>query len=202
MANARMTEISPEGIEVYQNDINLYCNEYLENILHIDSDNIQPDNYKEISASFPDMLLYIRDRITPPPHDDIELMDKVFDVYVRLCLRMRQLPTVGMYGTLVRTAPSTFSDWNNQEYRNNDERYSKSVKRWKEVCKQYLINSLQNSSGGSINRIFIAKACFGLVETSPAPVQEIVSGITTTAQEIAERHRAAAELPIPEEPED
>lgn len=57
------------------------------------------------------------------------------------------------------------------------------VKKWKETCKNFLVDSLQNSTGTDANRIFIAKAAYGMAET--APVQAAPPERIRTPEEIA-----------------
>ncbi|KSV59890.1 hypothetical protein ASU35_17805 [Acetivibrio ethanolgignens] len=39
-----------------------------------------------------------------------------------------------------------------------------------EYIKNFLDNSLQNSRGTDANKIFVAKAAYGMVETAPVPI--------------------------------
>ncbi|MFW5675142.1 MAG: hypothetical protein ACOCNL_02515 [Acetivibrio ethanolgignens] len=39
-----------------------------------------------------------------------------------------------------------------------------------EYIKNFLDNSLQNSCGTDANKIFVAKAAYGMVETAPVPI--------------------------------
>ncbi len=121
------------------------------------------------------------------------------------------LPTLECFSMLISINPSTLSRWSSGEFRTNiyydskgnyikdfaawqlnhqGEQYrvepstahSQTVKKWKETCKNFLVNSLQNSKGVDANKIFIAKAAYGMVETAPVPVQN------------AEQHRTAEQI--------
>ena len=157
------------------------------------------------------MILYIADNIEKPDNNDIELLDNIFNIYIRLCVKYNMLPTLECFSMLININPSTLSKWSSGEYRNNiyydsegnyikdfaawqlnhrGEQYraepstthSQAVKKWKDICKNFLVNSLQNSKGVDANKIFIAKAAYGMVETAPVPVQN------------AEQHRTAEQI--------
>ena len=55
------------------------------------------------------------------------------------------------------------------------------------------MNSLQNSKGVDANKIFIAKAAYGMVETAPIPVANQEQH--RTAEQIAADYGSAAALP-------
>ena len=125
---------------------------------------------KNIPQSAAAMMFYISDRIEKPSHDDIEQLDKVFQAYVKICCKYGILPTLELFGILIQTSPSTFSDWQNGEYRVTSA-HGKTVKKWKETCRGLVVNRLHNSPGGNVNLIFCAKACYGMVETAPVPIE-------------------------------
>lgn len=150
-----------DGIEVYQHDIYYYADEYIKQELDGDAD--------KLSKRFRDMILYISDRIPKPDHDDIVLLDKIFDIYVRLCSKYERLPTIECYCLLTKIHRSTLNDWGNGVYRSSDKRYADAQKRWLEVCKSFAIDELSNSKVANVNLIFVSKAAYGLRETSPIP---------------------------------
>ena len=67
------------------------------------------------------------------------------------------------------------------------------MKKWKNICKNFLINSLQNSRGTDSNKIFIAKAAYGMVETAPVLVANPEQH--RTAEQIAADYSTAGDLP-------
>lgn len=212
-----------DGIEVYTHEIYRLSDQYIAE--ELDS----KDDIYDVSV-FTGMILYISDNIQKPSNDDIQLLDDIFNIYIRLCCKYRILPTLECFGMLINVNPSTFSKWVSGEYRtqlyydlsgnrildinawrlaHKGEEYraepsslhSQAVKKWKNICKNFLVNSLQNSKGTDANKIFIAKAAYGMVETAPALVQnpeQAQRSIEQIQQERAQRlgETSAKELPV------
>nr|DAU27658.1 MAG TPA: bacterial regulatory protein [Caudoviricetes sp.] len=186
------TTVTEQGIEVYENDIYRLVDEYINTVLQVTPEEF--DTQKEYKAtvadSFVDMIFYIADRIPKPSNDDIELLDNIFNIFVRVCSKYNVLPTLEVFSFLVNINRSTFSDWMRGDYRTSSS-HGITVKKWFDICKNCTVNRLNNQPGTNANLIFVAKAAYGMAET--APVQ--------TAQQIADKHRAALELPEMERPE-
>lgn len=171
------------GSEIYQNEINRLADEYIQQELKINPDDIKDsDNRKMIIDNFPDLIFYIADRIQKPSHDDITLLDDIFSTYERLCCRHGVLPTLEGFSNLVSINRATFSDWANGEYR-KDTGHGNAVKRWRAACKAQLVNSLHQGAGANVNRIFIAKSCYGMRETSPLPLETTDSNRPVLSQD-------------------
>ena len=158
----RNTIKTADGVELYLNQLYILADEFIENEY--------VGEEKNISQSAAAMMFYIADRIEKPQHD-VELLDKMFDSFVRICSKYQILPTLELFGLLTSINPNTFSAWGNGEYRDVTPAFSLAVKKWKAVCRGLLINKLSNSPGGNVNLIFIGKSCYGLVETAPVPVE-------------------------------
>ena len=175
--------IKADGVEVYRNKINQLADEYIQVELKIDPDDVkEPENKKLIMDNFPDMIFYIADRIQRPSHDDIDLLDEIFEIYKRLCIRYSVLPTLEMFAGLVGIHNSTFSDWGSAKYRINSA-HSQTVKKWKAECGAQLVNYLHQSRGGDINKIFVAKAVYQMRETTPIQVGTIDSQAPALSQD-------------------
>ncbi len=174
------------GIEVYEHDIYAFTDRYIKEELNGDE--------SKVKGRFPALLLYIHDRVPRPSNDDIELLDGLFDIFVRLCARYETLPSLEGFSFLTGISNSTFTDWRNGEYRKSSG-HGRSVKRWKDICRAFLVDKLSNSSKPEVNLIFLGKANFGMRETSPVPAEEITSGPTLTREEIAARFEGFKELP-------
>lgn len=203
--------VNSNGTEVYLHDIHRYADEYIERELNGDKE--------KAGESFVDMIFYIADRIEKPSNDDIELLDGIFDIFVRLCAKYRVLPTLEVFSFLVGINRSTFTDWSNGEYRNkiyytvdgerikdintwrfnhrgeeyrevSSDTYSLTTKKWFNVCKSFTINKLHNKPGTDANLIFIAKAAYGMRETAPVPVE-----IEHKYQRLASREELGLEVP-------
>ena len=118
------------------------------------------------------MFFYIADRIPKPSHEDIDLLDRIFDIYVRLCAKYRILPTLEMFSFLVQTHRSTFTDWKNGTHRASTTAYSDTVKKWFDTCKAFVVDRLSNQYGTNANLIFVAKSAYGMRENVPLPDPE------------------------------
>lgn len=212
------------GAEIYTSKIL----ELADNFIDCELDEKRRENIYNNSSIFMSMILYISDNMDKPDNNDIELLDSIFNIYIRLCTKYNMLPTLECFSMLININPSTLSKWSSGEYRTNvyydskgeyikdfaawqlnhrGERYrvepstahSQAVKKWKETCKNFLVNSLQNSRGTDANKIFIAKAAYGMVETAPIPVQNQEQH--RTAEQIAADYGPQTALPGDVEPD-
>ncbi len=211
-----------DGIEVYTHEIYRLSDEYIRTELN------NPDDIYDVSV-FTGMILYISDNISKPSNDDIQLLDDIFNIYIRLCCKYRILPTLECFSMLIKVNPNTISAWINGEYRNTvyydmngnyikdintwrlnhkgeeyrtepSSSYSLTAKKWKSICKNFLVNSLSNTRGTDANKIFIAKAAYGMVETAPALVQnpeQAQRSIEQIQQERAQRLGETAQKSLP-----
>lgn len=152
---------SETGIEVYQNDIYRLVDEYIDTELDGDSESV--------GDNFVSMIFYIADNIQKPSNDDIELLDNLFNIYVRICAKYKVLPTLEVFSFLVGIDRNTFTDWSMGRYRVNTA-HGSTVKKWFNICKSFTLNRLHNQSGTNANLIFIAKAAYGMAETAPVQV--------------------------------
>lgn len=190
--------VNVQDVDIYLDNINIYADEYINTVLCISPDN---ENYKkEVSDSFVDMIFYIADHIQKPSNDNIELLDKMFNTYVRLCSKYHVLPTLEVFSFLVGINRTTFTDWMNGVYRINSS-HGDTAKKWFDICKNCAINRLHNQTGTNANLIFVAKAAYGMAETAPVQAAQQYGQPQQTAQQIAEKHKAALQLPEMEKPE-
>lgn len=183
--------------EVYLSNINIYADEYINTVLCVSPDS---ENYrKEVADSFVDMIFYIADHIQKPSNDDIELLDHMFSVFVRLCSKYHVLPTLEVFSFLVGINRSTFSDWMRGDYRTATA-HGYTTKKWFDICKNCTLNRLHNQPGANANLIFVAKAAYGMAETAPVQADHVQSIPQQSAQQIADRYKDALELPEMERP--
>ena len=171
-----------DGIEVYKHNINYYADEYIRNELEID--HVDTDSKQIVKDNFVDMLFYICDHIEKPDNADIKALDNIFNVYVRLCSKYGVNPTLEAFSFLVDIDRTTFNNWLNGQYRTAEHL---------NICKGFLVNNLGNSKGTDANKIFIAKAAYGMAETK-AVEQEQITGARKTVEQIAQ-DIGANELP-------
>lgn len=195
------TTTTTTGIEVYENQIWQLVDEYIDTVLHInqnDYDSIEKYK-KEIANNRIDLFFYISDRIEKPNNNDIELLDNIFNIYIRVCGRYGISPTLQMFGILVGINNMTFSDWANGDYRTTST-HGITVKKWKETCGAFALDKLHNQDGTNANLIFACKVAYGMAETAPVQAGQQYGVPQQTAQQIAEKHKAALQLPEMEKP--
>lgn len=161
--NRSNTEIANGEIEVYVHKLYSLADEYIQTKLEGEEE--------EVSKNFRDLIFYIADRIHVPDNEDIEGLDKLFGAYTRLCARFGKLPTLECFSFLTGINNATFTDWKNEEYRASSP-HSKTVQKWKNICKNFVVDELSNSRSVNPNLIFIAKAAHGMRETAPLPIEE------------------------------
>lgn len=154
---------SEVGIEVYQNEIYRLVDEYIDT--ELDGD------IESVADNFVSMIFYIADNIQKPSNDDIELLDNIFDIYVRICAKYKVLPTLEVFSFLVGIDRNTFTDWSMGRYRVSSA-HGSTVKKWFNICKSFTLNRLHNQTGTNANLIFVAKAAYGMAETAPVQVDE------------------------------
>ena len=196
------TTTTTTGIEVYENQIWQLVDEYIDTVLRInqnDYDSIEKYK-KEIANNRIDLFFYISDRIEKPNNNDIELLDNIFNIYIRVCGRYGISPTLQMFGILVGINNMTFSDWANGDYRTTST-HGITVKKWKETCGAFALDKLHNQDGTNANLIFACKVAYGMAETAPVQAGQQYGVPQQTAQQIAEKHKAALQLPEMEKPE-
>lgn len=196
------TVITDQGIEVYESDIYRLVDEYISTVLQVSPEDY--DTQKEyrsvIADSFVDMIFYIADRIQKPSNDNIELLDSIFNIYVRICTRYGVLPTLEVFSFLVGIERRTFTCWMNGQYRTASP-HGDTVKKWFDICKNCTVNRLNNQAGTNANLIFVAKAAYGMAETAPVQVGQQQGIPQQTAQQIADKYKNVLELPEMEKPE-
>ncbi len=196
------TVITDQGIEVYESNIYRLVDEYINTVLQVSpGDYDTQKEYKSIVAdSFVDMIFYIADRIPKPSNDDIELLDNIFNVFVRICSKYNVLPTLEVFSFLVNINRSTFSDWMRGDYRTSSS-HGTTVKKWFDICKNCTINRLNNQPGTNANLIFVAKAAYGMAETAPIPAGQQQGIPQQSREQIAERYAEYKQLPDQKPPD-
>lgn len=181
------TVTTADGVEVYTSQITEIADRYIDDLEDIDS----IYSYEV----FTDLLLYISDNMTPlDNYNDITVLDNLFNIYKRLCSKYRVLPTLYDFSMMINIDPSTITRWMNGETRGGlTSEHCKTAKKWKQYCAGRLASNLSNSKGTDANKIFIAKAAYGMAETK-AVEQEQITGVTKTVKQIA-KEIGADELP-------
>lgn len=188
------TVTTVDGVEVYTSQIAEIADRYIADLENIDS--------IYTYEVFTDLLLYISDNMTPlNNYNDITVLDNLFNIYKRLCSKYRVLPTLYDFSMMINIDPSTITRWMNGETRGGlTSEHCKTAKKWKQYCAGRLASNLSNSKGTDANKIFIAKAAYGMAETK-AVEQEQITGARKTVEQIAQ-DIGADELPDFGDPED
>ena len=176
--------------------------QYINNVLQVSPDDFDTQKeYKAVIAdSFVDMIFYIHDRIPKPGTENIELLDSIFNIYVRICTKYNVLPTLEIFSFLVGIERRTFTKWSNGQYRASTS-HGDTVKKWFDICKNCTVNRLNNQPGTNANLIFVAKAAYGMAETAPVQVAQQQGIPQQTAQQIADKYKNVLELPEADKPE-
>lgn len=211
------TVIASNGAEIYTDRILELADTFIDYEL---DDKRREDIYNK-SSIFRAMILYISDNIDKPDNNDIELLDNIFNIYIRLCVKYDKLPTLELFSMLIKINPATITRWINGEYRTNvyydsngeyikdfaawqlnhrEEQYRaepstahcQTAKKWKEICAGFLMDDLSNTNGTNANKIFTAKAAYGKAETAPVPT--VNTEQHRTAEQIAADYGPQAAL--------
>ena len=196
------TVVTDQGIEVYENDIYRLVDQYINTVLQVSPEDYDTQKeYKAVIAdSFVDMIFYIHDRIPKPSTENIELLDSIFNIFVRICTKYNVLPTLEIFSFLVGIERRTFTKWSNGQYRASTS-HGDTVKKWFDICKNCTINRLNNQPGTNANLIFVAKAAYGMAETAPVQAYQQQGIPQQTAQQIADKYKNVLELPEVDKPE-
>lgn len=173
------TITTADGVEVYTSQITEIADRYI-------SDLEDKESIYDYTV-FTDMLLSISDNMAPlNNYNDITVLDNLFNIYKRLCSKYRVLPTLYDFSMMINIDPSTITSWINGDYRGGPTSpHSKTAKKWKQYCAGRLASNLSNSKGTDANKIFIAKAAYGMAETK-AVEQEQITGARKTVEQIAQ----------------
>lgn len=155
-----------DGVEIYSNNIMKCADEYIQQRTD--------GSLKNIREMFPDMIYYIHDALELDiDTDDIDGMDALFNIYVRLCGRCSVLPTVECFSWLIGIMCATIKEWANGVVRADSSRkHGIFAKKWIDTCAASCVNRLSNQTGSNVNLIFVAKAAYGMAETAPVQVQK------------------------------
>lgn len=159
---------------------------------------------EKVNSHFRDLIFYLSDRLQKIPNEEIEELDAMFEAYVRLCAKYGKLPTVELFAMLAKINPATLTDWKNGEYRSSTA-HGKTVKKWLETCRSFVVDELSNSRMPNPNLIFTAKAAYYMRETAPIPAEPQSRLAAQTPEEIAQRYgisyKSDCKIDFPEVPD-
>lgn len=168
------------GTEVYENKINQYADEYINDLSDPESINNNP-------SLFTGMIKYIYKCLfkkNPIDNNNINLLDDIFNVYTELCYKYNKRPTLLNFSLLVGINNDTFNAWKNEEYRRGTDgtssEHSRTVKKWLAECESSLLDGATERN--SVGCIFALKANYGYTET-PQRIEITGSGSPALSQE-------------------
>ena len=164
---------SEDGIEVYENGIHTYLDEYLET-------HDVKDMHKEPQSRWNAALLYINKCMFKPHRDilradnydtgklihnnstnnnayDLDVVNRLCDIYIDLCYEYDKEVSILGFSKLTGINPDTFYDWGNESSRPGSsgcEIYKKLNREREESLSNKLISGKQNPVGllGALNR--------------------------------------------------
>lgn len=198
MANTVRAE---NDIEVYENKIKYYADEYINTL-------DDPDLIYNNPSLFTGMIKYIYKHLFKPGKNDkvlynantlldtgdIELLDNIWGIYTELCYKYSKRPTILNFSLMIGVDNRTIDTWRRGEFRAGEDgassAHSQTVKKWLAECESSLVDGATERN--SIGCIFALKANYGYTET-PQKIEVIGGQIPDqTAADIAARHRIGA----------
>lgn len=187
--------LSFRELEIYESDIDILIDEYITKIGSVDM------LYK--SNGFSGLLELIYKRIIKnifPKNEqyDFKLLDNIFyNVYLPLCYRFNNNPTIIQFCTLCHIDSNNITDIKNGIYRTDGGKVrldkTLTVKKWYTVCESGLLSKTINES--SIGSMFALKALYGYRDNTTLTIESGNTQQHETAEQIAERHKNA-QIPI------
>ena len=185
------TILSYNGIEIYQTEIDILCNEYIDK-LH-DKSMIYKSNV------FSGMLKYIYDHklkyILPDSRNhDYKLLDSIFyNVYIVLCSQYNIVPSVLQFSTMLcNTGKKYFSEVKSGVYSNGGKvnpDHKETVEKWFNTCESMLLGKVANENG--IGSMFILKANYGYTETQNIVTTPMLDTSQNTPIQIQQKYQNA-----------
>lgn len=194
MANAVRAE---NGVEVYEDKIKYYADEYINTLDDPDSINNNP-------SLFTGMIKYIYKHLFKPGKKDkvlsnsnsnldlgdIDLLDDIWSMYTDLCYKYSKRPTILNFSLMIGVDNTTIDSWRRGEYRAGDEgagsTRSQTVKKWLKECESSLVDGATERN--SVGCIFALKANYGYTET---PQRIEITGAQAPALSQDEIHQIA-----------
>ena len=181
------TVLTYNGIELYQSEIDILCDEYINTL----SD---PDTINK-SMVFNGLLLYIytnklRYIIPDNSNNDYELFNNIFySLYLPLCYKYDKTPTIIQFACLVNTSNAYLNELKNGIYRDGskvNKNTTETVKKWFDVCEKDLLSKAIETNG--IGSIFALKANYKYRDSDVPVLQVTTKQESSTPQELADKY--------------
>lgn len=169
MANTVRAE---NGVEVYEDKIHEYADEYINTLDDPESINNNP-------SLFTGMIKYIYKHLFKPGKKDkvlsnsnldlgdIDLLDNIWGIYTELCYKYSKRPTILNFSLMIGVDNTTIDSWRRGECRDDgmgaSSPRSQTVKKWLKECESSLVDGATERN--SVGCIFALKANYGYTET-------------------------------------
>ncbi len=131
---------------------------------------------------------------------DIELIDRIWNIYTSLCYERNQKPTILNFSVLTGISRDSIDVWKNGVYRNGEDgatsAHCHTVKKWYQECESGLVDSAMTGNPGGM---FLLKASFGYTEQPQRIEIAAAGGPAVSMQELDELRKQ--HLIAPEKPE-
>ena len=187
------------NIQIYQSDIDLYCQEYIDNL---------PDEqliYK--TPTFTGLLEYLYRKVIKNivvksySGYDFKVLDNIFyNIYIPLTGKYGFTPTVIQFCTLVKIDNANISDIKNGVYRTSGIEAKKEktqvVKKWYNTCESALLSRAVDTN--SIGSIFALKSVYQYNDSQTIRIEQDTTPSHESAAEISARYASAS---LPEKPQ-
>ena len=185
MANTTKTETS---IEIYESKVQELADEYISNLDY-------PESINGANKSmFTGMVKYIYINLfkdSPLDNNNIQSIDKVWDIYTGLCYKYGKRPTLLNFSLLIGITNDTFTRWKDGTFRAEGGElgslHSRTVKKWIAECESTLLDGAIENNFGCI---FALKANYGYTE-APQQIQIVGQDQHKSIEQIAAEHAVA-----------
>lgn len=89
-----------------------------------------------------------------PTYNNIQLLDDLFNIYIDLCFRFNNTPTILEFSLFTGINRDTFNTWLNGYVKNVTTDYTDTVKKWRNTCE------LAQVKDQGVKSIFLLKAVY------------------------------------------
>jgi len=186
-------------IQIYQSDIDLYCQEYIDNL---------PDEqliYK--TPTFTGLLEYLYRKVIKNvvikdySGYNYNLLDNIFyNIYIPLTAKYGFTPSIIQFCTLVKIDNSNLTDVKNGLRRKDNTTVNKNsqqkVKKWYSTCESALFSRAVDTN--SIGSIFALKSVYQYNDSQTIRIEQDTTPTHESAAEISARY---ASVSLPEKPQ-
>lgn len=210
MARATMSEVTPEGIEVYRHRIYELTDTYIDSLPDEDAiknritfSGLLRFIYQELFKPSKNELIY-NNRSSRLDYSDIFLLMDVYDIFLDLCCKYKQEYTANRFRVMTGISHDTLNNWEDGIKIPTVEGVPSSL--WVAFSKKVKENSelalSESMLSGNLMAYAQLKCWFHWKEEGQQPQQEISTQPVRSTQEIMQRHAGAAALPVYEDVDD